>query len=172
MGDFNQYIERSPSKEITLYVHGANNNFYRSAAHAAQYRHFTGRQSVVLMFSWPSAESILRYATDVNHIRQTVPAFVRYLRLLAQHSSARKINILAYSAGATLVNEALAILGEDSSNTDRQSYRDSLRIGTVYFAAPDTDFDLSASDPGNPLSEVVGALRAASIAAAFVVSLP
>ena len=41
MGDFNQYIERSPSKEITLYVHGANNNFYRSAAQAAQYRHFT-----------------------------------------------------------------------------------------------------------------------------------
>ena len=141
IGDFNRYIERSPSKEITLYVHGANNNFYRSAAHAAQYRHFTGRQSVVLMFSWPSAESILRYATDVNHIRQTVPAFVRYLRLLAQHSSARKINILAYSAGATLVNEALAILGEDSRNPDRQSYRDSLRIGTVYFAAPDTDFD-------------------------------
>jgi len=141
MGDFNQYIERSPSKEITLYVHGANNNFYRSAAHAAQYRHFTGRQSVVLMFSWPSAESIVRYGTDVNNIQQTVPAFLRYLRLLAKHSSARKINILAYSAGATLVNEALAILGEDSSNPDRQSYRDSLRIGTVYFAAPDSDFD-------------------------------
>ena len=70
-----------------------------------------------------------------------MPAFLRYLRLLAKHSSARKINILAYSAGATLVNEALAILGEDSSNPDRQSYRDSLRIGTVYFAAPDTDFD-------------------------------
>ena len=141
MGDFNQYIERSPSKEITLYVHGANNNFYRSAAQAAQYRHFTGRQSVVLMFSWPSAESIVRYGTDVNNIQRTVPAFLRYLRLLAKHSSARKINILAYSAGATLVNEALAILGEDSSNPDRKSYRDSLRIGTVYFAAPDTDFD-------------------------------
>jgi hypothetical protein len=93
------------------------------------------------MFSWPSAESIVRYGTDVNNIQRTVPAFLRYLRLLAKHSSARKINILAYSAGATLVNEALAILGEDSSNADRQSYRDSLRIGTVYFAAPDTDFD-------------------------------
>ena len=120
MGDFNQYIDRSPSKEITLYVHGANNNFYRSAAQAAQYRHFTGRQSVVLMFSWPSAENIVRYGTDVNNIQRTVPAFLRYLRLLAKHSSARKINILAYSAGATLVNEALAILGEDSSNSDRQ----------------------------------------------------
>ena len=65
MGDFNQYIERSTSKEITLYVHGANNNFYRSAAQAAQYRHFAGRQSVVLMFSWPSAENIIRYGTDV-----------------------------------------------------------------------------------------------------------
>ena len=141
MGDFNQYIDRSPSKEITLYVHGANNNFYRSAAQAAQYRHFTGRQSVVLMFSWPSAENIIRYGTDVRNIRSTVPTFVRYLRLLAKHSSARKINILAYSAGATLVNEALAILGEDTTTSDRQDYKDSLRLGTIYFAAPDTDFD-------------------------------
>ena len=57
IGDFNRYIERSPTKEITLYVLGANNNIYRSAALAAQKRHCTGRQSVVLMLSSPSEES-------------------------------------------------------------------------------------------------------------------
>ena len=60
---------------------------------------------------------------------------------VAKHSSASKINILAYSAGATLTSEALAILGEDTTNPDRQAYKDALRIGTLYFAAPDTDFD-------------------------------
>ena len=69
MRNFNAYIERSPMKEVTAYVHGANNNFYRSAAHAAQYRHFTGRQSIVLMFSWPSLANIKRYATDIHNIR-------------------------------------------------------------------------------------------------------
>jgi len=86
-------------------------------------------------------QNIKRYGTDIRNIRQTVPTFVRYLRLLAKHSTARKINILAYSAGATLANEALEILGEDTSNPDRNAYKESLRIGTVYFAAPDTDFD-------------------------------
>lgn len=141
MKDLNKIIEKSPLKDITVYVHGANNNFYRTAAQAAQYRHFTGRQAVVVLYSWPSAENIVRYGTDIRNIRQTVPAFVRFIRLLAKHSTARKINILAYSAGATLTTEALALLGEDTSNADRQAYKDSLRIGSVYFAAPDTDFD-------------------------------
>ena len=141
MEDLNDYIDRSPLRDITIYVHGANNNFYRTAAQAAQYRHFTGRQTVVVLYSWPSAESIVRYGTDIRNIRQTVPTFVRFIRLLARHSSARKINILAYSAGATLTTEGLAELGEDTSNPDRQAYKDSLRIGAVYFAAPDTDFD-------------------------------
>lgn len=141
MEDLNAYIDRSPLRDITIYVHGANNNFYRTAAQAAQYRHFTGRQTVVVLYSWPSAESIVRYGTDIRNIRQTVPSFVRFIRFLAEHSSARKINILAYSAGATLTTEGLAVLGRDSSNPDRQAYKDSLRIGAVYFAAPDTDFD-------------------------------
>lgn len=139
--NFNRYIEKSPLKDVTVYVHGANNNFTRTAVQAAQYRHFTGRQAVVILYSWPSAESIARYGTDIYNIKQTVPAFVRFIRLLATHSAARKINILAYSAGSTLTTDALTVLGQDTSNPDRQAYKDSLRIGSVYFAAPDTDFD-------------------------------
>lgn len=141
MEDLNKYIEKSPLNDVTVYVHGANNNFYRSAAQAAQYRHFTGRQAIVILYSWPSAENIVRYGTDIRNIRKTVPTFVRFIRLLARHSTAQKINILAYSAGATLTTEALAILGDDTSNPDRQAYKDSLRLGAIYFAAPDTDFD-------------------------------
>ena len=64
----------------------------------------------------------MRYAADIRNIRLTVPSSIPYLHLLAKHSSASKINILAYSAGATLVSEALAILGEDSTKPDRQAY--------------------------------------------------
>jgi esterase/lipase superfamily enzyme len=72
---------------------------------------------------------------------KTVPTFVRFVKLLAKHTNARKINILAYSAGATLTTKSLAVLGRDSSQPDRESYRQSLRLGAIYFAAPDTDFD-------------------------------
>ncbi len=137
----NKAIEESPTKDITIYVHGANNNFYRTASQAAQYRHFTGRQAIVVLFSWPSAESIIRYGTDIRHIMKTVPTFVRFVKLLAKHTSARKINILAYSAGATLTTKSLAELGQDTTQADRDAYRNSLRLGSIYFAAPDTDFD-------------------------------
>jgi pimeloyl-ACP methyl ester carboxylesterase len=138
---FNRAIEESPTKDITIYTHGANNNFYRTASQAAQYRHFTGRQAIVVLFSWPSAESIIRYGTDIRHIMETVPTFVRFIQLLAKHTSARKINILAYSAGATLTTKSLAVLGQDTKQLDRDAYRNSLRLGSIYFAAPDTDFD-------------------------------
>ena len=138
---FNKAIDESPTRDITVYVHGANNSFYRTASQAAQYRHFTGRQAIVVLYSWPSAESLLRYGTDVRNIIETVPAFVRFIKLLARHTTARKINILAYSAGATLTTKSLAVLGNDSTQPDRAAYRESLRLGSIYFAAPDTDFD-------------------------------
>ena len=141
MTELNEIIDKSALQEITIYVHGANNTFARTAKQAAQYRHFTGRQAIVILYSWPSAESIVRYGTDIRNIRQTVPSFTRFLRLMAKHSSARKINILAYSAGATLTTEGLALLGKDTEIPDRKAYKDSLRLGAVYFAAPDTDFD-------------------------------
>jgi len=141
MDKLNAVIDESVVKEITVYVHGANNTFYRSAAQAAQYRHFTGRQAIVTFFSWPSAENILRYGTDVSNITETVPTFARYLKLLAEHSSAERINILSYSVGATLTTRTLALLGSDHSQPDREAYRKSLRLGSIYFAAPDTDFD-------------------------------
>jgi len=141
MDRINAVIDESIVKEITVYVHGANNSYYRSAAQAAQYRHFTGRQAIVTFFSWPSAENIFRYGTDVSNINETVPTFARYLKLLAKHSSAERINILCYSVGATLTTQTLALLGSDHSQPDREAYRESLRLGSVYFAAPDTDFD-------------------------------
>lgn len=141
MTELNKFIDRSALQDITIYVHGANNTFARTAKQAAQFRHFTGRQAIIILYSWPSAESIVRYGTDIRNIRQTVPSFVRFIRLMAKHSTARKINILAYSAGATLTTEGLALLAEDTSITDRKAYKASLRLGAVYFAAPDTDFD-------------------------------
>lgn len=123
-----------------MYVHGANNNFYRSVAQGAQYRHFTARTAPVVVYAWPSTENFLTYKKDVANIEATVPVFVRFIKLLSQHSKAERINILAYSSGAQLATQALTVLGSDSSIRDRERYRSRLRLGTIYFAAPDTDY--------------------------------
>jgi len=52
-------LAASPNSELLIYLHGSNNTVPRAAAQAAQFRHFTGRRMVVLVFMWPSAGSIL-----------------------------------------------------------------------------------------------------------------
>ncbi len=137
----NGLLERSFSKDILLYVHGANSNFYRATAQGAQIFHFTGHNSVVLTFSWPSAENIFRYKTDVLHAANTVPAFARLIEILANHTTARNINIVAYSAGAQVAGPGLAYLRDVHPELSVQELKAKLRIGEVYFAAPDMDFN-------------------------------
>jgi esterase/lipase superfamily enzyme len=136
----NQALKSSFDKDILVYVHGANSNFYRATAQGAQYRHFTGHNTIVLTFSWPSAESLLKYKTDVLHAKKTIPAFARLLELLAQHTNARNINILAYSAGAQVVAPGLAYIRDKYPEIPSEDLKKKFRIGEVYFAAPDAEF--------------------------------
>jgi esterase/lipase superfamily enzyme len=134
----NTILAGSIDKDLTIYVHGANSNFYRATAQGAQYYHYTGQNSIVITFSWPSAENLLKYKTDVLHARQTVSTFIRLLETLAYHTKAKKINILAYSAGAQVVAPALAALPALHPELSAKELKNRLRIGEVYFAAPDT----------------------------------
>ncbi|MGB5450978.1 MAG: alpha/beta hydrolase [Sedimenticolaceae bacterium] len=136
----NEALAESADKDLMVYVHGANANVYRATAQAAQYRHFTGRKSVVLAFAWPSAGSLFKYGTDVAHAAKTAPLFASFLELLARHTDAKNINILAYSAGAQVASPALALLGAKMAAEPLAGAREKLRLGEVYFAAPDVNF--------------------------------
>ncbi len=134
----NTALSESLDKDIMIYVHGANSSVYRASAQAAQYRHFTGRNSVVIAFLWPSAESLLKYETDVRHAAKTAPVFANFIELLSRHTNARNINILSYSAGAQIVSPALQQLAMRST--------DELNLGELYFAAPDLDYTAFIDD--------------------------
>ncbi len=136
----NERLKKTADKDITVYVHGANSNFYRATAQGAQYYHYTGHNSTILTFSWPSAENIFKYKTDVLHAKKTVPAFARLLELLAINTIARNINILAYSAGAQVAAPGLVHLRESYPDIDTDTLKKRFRIGEVYFAAPDIKF--------------------------------
>lgn len=126
-------------RDLIIYVHGFNNAVWRGTAQAAQFHHFTGRQAVVLVFLWPSAGSLLSYATDVRAARASVPAFARLIELLASNTNAEHINVLAFSAGARIASEGLATLAQPRDGESREQLRARLRLGQIYFAAPDED---------------------------------
>ncbi len=128
-------LARSLDKDIIIYVHGANSTVERAAGQAAQLRHFTGRNAVVLLFAWPTAENFLRYPQDVETAFGAAPQLAHLVRLLAANTKARNIDILTYSAGGTVGSDGLAQLGRESRKTGAD-----LRLGEIYHAAPDADF--------------------------------
>jgi len=132
-------LAASPNTELLVYVHGSNNTVPRAAAQASQFRHFTGRRMVLVVFMWPSAGSLLRYLTDVGNAAATVDTFARFLELLADNTRASMIDVLAYSAGAQVASPALARLGTPRPDETREQLRTRLRLGQIYFTAPDID---------------------------------
>lgn len=127
--EINAALVNSRNKDITVYVHGANNTFYRSTVQAAQFRYFTGRQSVVLAFSWPSSGSLVHYGVDVKNSAQSYEVFARLIKLLSRYTDARVINILSYSAGARVASPGLNLLAQVQGSKPR--------LGMVYYAEPD-----------------------------------
>jgi esterase/lipase superfamily enzyme len=130
-------LAASPNRELVIYVHGSNNTVARGSAQAAQLRHFTGRRVVVVAFLWPSAGTILRYLTDVANAEASVEPFTRLVELLAAHTRASAIDVLAYSAGAQIVSPGLARLA--AARSGEQGARLRKRLRNIYFAAPDID---------------------------------
>ena len=147
-------LAASASRDLLIYVHGSNNTLPRAAAQAAQLRHFTGRRMVVLAFLWPSGGSILRYFTDVANAAASVEPFVRLVELLAEHTQAANIDVLAYSAGAQITSPGLVKLGTPRPGETREQLRRRLRLGEVYFAAPDIDTRRFVDDLGGYLDLV------------------
>ena len=123
----NSNLEKN--NKVTIYVHGANSSFYRAAAQGAQYRYFTGKQAVVLLFAWPSAENILLYETGMKHNKQSVPDFNRLLRMMATYSNAKRIHIIGYSAGGRLSGDALGRLGREYELENPELIKKKFRFG-------------------------------------------
>jgi esterase/lipase superfamily enzyme len=132
----NEVLERSRDKDIIVYVHGANTTVERAAGQAAQLHHFTGRNSIVVLFIWPTAENFLRYSRDIVTAFGAAPHLAELIELLAENTDAKNIDVLTYSAGATVGTDGLARVGRNA----KQPGAIAPRLGEIYHAAPDADF--------------------------------
>jgi esterase/lipase superfamily enzyme len=129
-------LEQSRDKDLVVYIHGANTTVERAAGQAAQLHHFTGRNSVVVLFAWPTAENFLRYSRDMVTAFGAAPHLAQLIELLAGNTDAKNIDVFTYSAGGTVGSDGLAIVGRDAKEPGSPSFR----LGEIYHAAPDADF--------------------------------
>jgi esterase/lipase superfamily enzyme len=132
-----ELLARTGKRDLLIYMHGARTDFARAAAQAAQFQHYVGTDAVVMVFAWPSAGTLLRYGRDVATARRSVPTFARLLEHLSQHTQVGHIDVLAYSAGAMIASPGLARAVGDATAAGEPAR---LRLGEIYYAAPDIDF--------------------------------
>jgi esterase/lipase superfamily enzyme len=129
-------LKNNRVQDIIVYVHGANTTVERAAGQAAQLYHFTGRNAVVVLFVWPTAENFLRYSRDMVTAFGAAPHLAKLVELLSENTEARKIDVFTYSAGGTVGSDAMAMVGRDAAEPGAEP----TRLGEVYHAAPDADF--------------------------------
>lgn len=131
-----ELLGRGNDRDLLIYMHGANTDFDRAAAQAAQFQHFMARDAVVMVFAWPSAGTMLRYTRDVATARRSESTFAWLLEQLSRHTHAAHVNVLAYSAGAMIASPGLA---RAAGNAAAEGDPSRLRLGEIYYAAPDID---------------------------------
>ncbi|MBD9529545.1 alpha/beta hydrolase [Paracoccus sp. PAR01] len=141
LAQMNAALARALDRDIVIYVHGANTTVERAAGQAAQLMHFTGRNSVVVLFAWPTAENFLRYPRDLQTALGAAPQLARLVALLSEHTDARAIDLFTYSAGSTVGSEGAALVGRAVAAGAPDP-----RLSEVYHAAPDANFQTFVMD--------------------------
>jgi esterase/lipase superfamily enzyme len=139
----NKELEKTKDKELLIYVHGTKVDFANACALTAEIDHFTGRDLVGVGFAWPSHQNILSYVLgmDVRRATSSAGSLRRLIELLADHTRAEHINLIAYSAGGRVASKALHELRGAYGALDADALKKRFRLGAVIFAAADVPVD-------------------------------
>jgi len=140
----NAELDRVIDPEIVIYVHGTKTDFLNAVVLAAELEHFAGRDFVSLAYAWPAHQDIWSYfgGEDVRRARDSSRGLVRLLEYLASNTSARRIHLLSYSAGARVASKALQELKAAHPELSGQMLRQRYRLGAVVFAAADVPVEV------------------------------
>lgn len=140
--EINEALERSQWSQIVIYVHGFNTPFGPPVELVAQLGHFMARDGVFLSYSWPASSHPFAYSKDRETARESARKLRELIRYLSEHTTADRIHLLSYSAGAPVVTGALTQLRLMHASTDPEEITAQLRLGHVIYAGADEDLDV------------------------------
>ena len=144
--EVNKVLSTTRYPDITIYVVGAQSSFPQAVVEGAQFHHFMVRETALIAYSWPSTGKFLGYGRDVAICMESAPRLTDLIEFLAANTSARRINLLSYSAGAQVLGPALAELRSRYPEETSATLRKQFRLGRVYLAAADIGFKKFAAD--------------------------
>jgi len=137
--DLHSTVDRSPRKEILVFVHGYNVGFTDAARRTAQIAYDLEFQGAPMFFSWPSQNGLLGYTVDENNVAWATPHLKQFLLDVAEKSDASAIHLIAHSMGNRALTGALRELALE--------YQEDARLfNQVVLAAPDVDAEIFKRD--------------------------
>jgi esterase/lipase superfamily enzyme len=160
-----EWLARTDRKEVVVFIHGFNNTFDDAVIRLAQAWHFTGRQGVPIVYTWPAGFGGLSgYAYDRESGEFTIVHLKLLIRAIAACPDVQKIHIVSHSRGTDVATTALRELnaeyrgmsglslmttllppnGENGgvSRAEFPTAAEVFKIGTLVLAAPDLDVDV------------------------------
>jgi esterase/lipase superfamily enzyme len=141
-------LARSPSKEITLYVHGFNETFATSAFTTAELCHFLGREPVCTFFTWPAGSTgnfLTSYTSTTESAQYAEDQLKKIIRMLATTPGVERLQLLAHSRGAGLLMRSIRDLFIEAIAAGREPKK-TLHIDNVVLFSPDIDIDIARND--------------------------
>ena len=153
------HLDRSRVKDVTIYVHGYKVTFDNPILVSAELWHFLGYEGSFIAFSWPATPKTLAYFKDSASAAYSGTNLRMLLTLLADRTTAERINIIGYSAGTRVVVNALDqlnLLSRLASEEIKQRY---LRIGHIMLVGADADRDNFARIVGEGLLDNVESIH-------------
>jgi esterase/lipase superfamily enzyme len=132
-------VARSSTGEAVLYVPGYRISFNRTLTFMGGWAHYLGRSSAVMTFAWPTGTRAWSYLTDCPRARAFVPDIERLIALVAERSTAKRINLVGFSCGSPLLAEALVALRARHPAEDADALQRRYRIANAIFIAADID---------------------------------
>src|SRR5262249_14054846 len=148
--------EREPNRSVVIYVPGYRTTFDQVMVLMGSWAHFLGSNSTVIAFSWPTGTRFWNYLFDCPRARAFVPDIARLIALVAEHSQARRLNLVAFSCGSPLLAEALAQLRQAHPDEARAALQRHYRIANDIFIAADIDLQTFARSYLPALSDIAG----------------
>ena len=132
-------MNRTQSQTVTIFVHGYNTDFIENTLLAGEIYHYMGRKGVMMSFEWPSADKLLGYVQDKTSASFSTRQFRGLISNIAKECDVDTITIIAHSAGAPIVVNALREIRLLEYDTPGNEVQDRYRVGRVVLAAPDMD---------------------------------
>ncbi|MBV9155101.1 MAG: alpha/beta fold hydrolase, partial [Acidobacteriaceae bacterium] len=142
ISDLQTYFSACSDKQALVFVHGFNVTFAAAVFRTAQIAADLNFPGAPILFSWPSKATLspTGYTHDETQARWTLPDLRAFLELLAEHSGATTIHLLAHSMGNRALTEALCQIGIAAANAGSALFNE------IILTAPDIDSDTFTRD--------------------------